>query len=108
MGVRAQPMFYNIVVAMQTALPPHHLFQYCKKVERNQGRIHKQRWGARTIDIDILLYGDQSITTHALRIPHPHMLERDFVLIPLLELSPNARLPNGEAIAQYQSLSILK
>lgn len=99
MGVRAQPMFYNIVIAMQTALPPHQLLQYCKKIERNQGRIHKRRWGARTIDIDILLYGDISMNKQALCIPHPQMLKRDFVLIPLLEISPNARLPNGEAIA---------
>lgn len=93
MGVKAQPMFYNLVIAMQTSLPPHHILMYCQEIEKNQSRIRKKKWGARTIDIDILLYGDFNIKTKNLEIPHPYMLDREFVLLPLLEISPHIKLP---------------
>ncbi|MDP3560932.1 MAG: 2-amino-4-hydroxy-6-hydroxymethyldihydropteridine diphosphokinase [Legionellaceae bacterium] len=100
-GVRAQPMFYNLVIALQTSLPPAHLLNFCKKIEQKQRRICKKKWGPRTIDIDILLYGNQIIQTPSLTIPHPEMLQRDFVLIPLLELSPEISLPNGIELNTY-------
>ena len=79
-------MFYNLVVAINTSLPPTRLLQCCQKIELNQQRVRKERWGARTIDIDILLYGNQTINTQNLCIPHPRMFERRFVLEPLFEV----------------------
>lgn len=87
MGLKAQPMFHNMVVGIHTKLSPHRLLDYCQQIEQRQQRIRQKRWGARTLDIDILLYGEQMISTPRLSIPHPGMLERDFVLIPLREIT---------------------
>lgn len=86
-GLKAQPNFCNMVVSLKTSLPPEKLLQYCQAIELKHQRIRKKKWGARTLDIDLLLYGDQKIHTPFLTIPHPQMLNRDFVMIPLLELS---------------------
>ena len=85
-GVRAQPPYCNQVIAIQTTLPAHTLLRHCQSIEKKQQRIRKRRWGARTLDIDLLLYGQHVINTHDLMVPHPEMLKRDFVLIPLLEI----------------------
>ena len=98
LGVRAQPMYYNMVVAIQTSLPAKELLYLCQAIENKQHRIRKRHWGSRTLDIDLLLYGDKSIHSKNLTIPHPHMLMRDFVLIPLLEVNPIACLPDGQQI----------
>jgi len=100
-GVRAQPMYYNMVIAIQTSLPAKKLLCLCQSIENKQHRIRKRHWGARTLDIDLLLYGNQSIHLKQLIIPHSHMLERDFVLIPLLEVEPMACLPDGAPIRAY-------
>lgn len=89
-GMRGQPTYSNMVVAIETKLPPLTLLRYCQAIENKQQRLRKIRWGARTLDIDLLLYGTQTITTPILTIPHPRMLVRDFVLIPLLEIAPNS------------------
>lgn len=86
MGVKAQPMFYNMVICIETSLSPHALLKICKQIEQKQKRIHKKKWGSRTIDIDILFYGKQTIQSPALKLPHPEWYKRDFVRIPLLEL----------------------
>lgn len=86
-GIKAQPMFYNLVIKINTSLNPNDLLINLKKIEKKQQRITKKRWGARTIDIDILLYGNKKINYPHLKIPHPHMHERDFVLIPMMEVS---------------------
>lgn len=101
LGVRAQPSYYNMVVAIQTSLPAKSLLNYCQSIETRQKRLRKTHWGARTLDIDILLYGEKSIHVHDLKIPHPYMTERDFVLIPLLEIAPLACLPDGQPIRAY-------
>ncbi|NCT57643.1 MAG: 2-amino-4-hydroxy-6-hydroxymethyldihydropteridine diphosphokinase [Legionella sp.] len=93
-GVVGQPDYCNAVVHMNTRLPAHTLLKYCQKIETAHGRVRKKRWGSRTLDIDILLYGKQSIHTPELTIPHPRLHERDFMLTPLLELWPEAHLPN--------------
>lgn len=87
LGRKAQPMFYNLVIKMESNLPPFSLLRELKAIEAQQNRITKIKWGARTIDIDILLYGNLKINTLNLKIPHPEMLNRDFVLIPLEELT---------------------
>lgn len=93
-GVQVQQDFCNVMVEVTTLLSPLLLLNYCKKIEQEQGRIRKKRWGPRTIDIDIILYGNRRIKTKKLTIPHPYMRLRDFVLIPLLEINPQIKMPN--------------
>ncbi|ARG97624.1 2-amino-4-hydroxy-6-hydroxymethyldihydropteridine diphosphokinase [Legionella micdadei] len=88
-GRKAQPKFCNTVVALQTRLSPQRLLDCCHQIEQQQQRIRKIKWGARTLDIDILLYGSQKIDTLTLKVPHPRIIERDFVLLPLLEIAPS-------------------
>lgn len=88
-GVRWQPTYVNMVVAIETQLPPHTLLRHCQAIETKQQRLRKIRWGARTLDIDVLLYGTKTIQTPTLTIPHPRMFLRDFVLIPLLDIAPD-------------------
>lgn len=97
-GVKAQSNYFNVVVSIKTQLSPYSLFLYCKKIEQKQRRIHKKIWGSRSIDIDILLYGNVSLQKRKLTIPHPQMLYRDFVVVPLLEISPDQPLPDGTKI----------
>ena len=88
-GRRTQPPYCNSVVEIKTSHPPRRLLHHCLAIEKKQQRVRKIRWGARTLDIDILLYGQQIIRKHQLTIPHPRMLERDFVLKPLFSIAPN-------------------
>ncbi|WP_029552379.1 2-amino-4-hydroxy-6-hydroxymethyldihydropteridine diphosphokinase [Thermocrinis jamiesonii] len=88
-GVKDQPSFLNSVVMVETNLRPVELLHRVKKSEILLGRKDRGRWGPREIDIDILLYEDHIIMLSFLKIPHPHLLERDFVLIPLLEIAPH-------------------
>lgn len=88
-GIRAQPMFYNAVVCLETSLSAERLLMHCKGIEQKQGRVVKKRWGSRIIDIDILLYGTKSINTPTLTIPHRELFNRDFVMTPLLEIAPD-------------------
>lgn len=87
-GKTDQPDFYNIAVKVETTLGPLALLAHTQGVERQLGRERKERWGPRTIDIDILLYGDQAVDLPELTVPHPRMWERAFVLIPLLAIAP--------------------
>lgn len=102
-GRKIQPDFCNTIVAIHTSLAPAALLSECQKIERSQGRIRKVKWGARTLDIDIILYGLRTIHTSRLAIPHPRLLYRDFVLTPLLEIAPDCRMPNGQRIADLYS-----
>jgi 2-amino-4-hydroxy-6-hydroxymethyldihydropteridine diphosphokinase len=92
-GRKGQPHFCNTVVSLHTRLSPNALLLACQRIENSQGRVRRVRWGARVIDIDILLYGDQVIQRPDLIIPHPRMAERDFVQIPLMEISVPSRPP---------------
>lgn len=83
-----QQDFCNVVVELHTSLNPLKLLNYCKAIEKKQGRLRKKKWGPRTLDIDIILYSNRIINTPQLRIPHPYMQQRNFVLIPLLEINP--------------------
>ena len=69
------------------------LLNFCQEIEENQHRVRKIKWGSRTIDLDILLYGDQILATKRLIIPHPEMINRAFVLLPLSEIEPGLKLP---------------
>jgi len=85
-GYTDQPSFLNIVCRVRTSLTPQELLEVSLGIERELGRERKIRWGPRTIDIDVLLYDDRIIETPALTIPHPRIMERAFVLIPLFDV----------------------
>lgn len=91
--VRDQPWFLNCVVALETGKTPRDLLAYCLAIEEEMGRRRTQDKGPRTIDIDILLFGDRVIDEPGLRIPHPAMHERRFVLEPLVEIAPGVLHP---------------
>ena len=89
----AQPWFLNLVVEAETSLSPADLLAHTTAIEQGLGRIRTTPQGPRTIDIDILLYGDVVVQTGNLQIPHPRMPQRRFVLAPLADLAPNLRHP---------------
>lgn len=92
-GILDQPDFINAAAWIKTHLDPFILLEHLQKIEQQHQRKKTKPWGPRTLDLDILLYGDKKINTNTLTIPHPHMHERDFVLIPLKEimLSPEGK-----------------
>ena len=92
-GITDQPRFLNGVAALETELAPRELLDVLLAVERGLGRERGQRWGPRTIDLDLLLYGDEVIDETGLTIPHPRLHERRFVLEPLAELEPALVVP---------------
>ena len=91
--------FLNICVRVLTDLSPLALLRACQHVEDAQGRERTVRWGARTIDVDVLLYGDRTIAHGDLVVPHPEMSVRPFVLVPLLEVAPGWVLPDGRRLS---------
>jgi 2-amino-4-hydroxy-6-hydroxymethyldihydropteridine diphosphokinase len=94
-----QGPFLNAVAVIDTALAPMALMEALLVIERARGRRRLGRWGPRTLDLDLLLYGDHTIDRPALSVPHPRMLERRFVTEPLLEAWPEAAMPDGTLIA---------
>ena len=92
-GVRDQQDFINAAAAVETALQPEELLQVCRAIEDRLGRKRSVRWGPRTADLDILLYGDAVVRLPDLEVPHPRMAERAFVLVPLAEIAPDAVHP---------------
>jgi len=87
-GVTNQPDFVNTALIGKTELTPLELLEFVKTVEQQVGRVYRYHWGPREIDIDIIFFDDVILKTDVLEIPHPRMQERDFVLRPLLDLSP--------------------
>jgi 2-amino-4-hydroxy-6-hydroxymethyldihydropteridine diphosphokinase len=109
-GVTDQPRFLNAVAETETELPPRALLTRLLEVERQLGRVRgEERWGPRTIDLDLLLYGSEAIAEAGLTVPHPHLHERLFVLEPLAELAPDLVVPGrgdvASLLARLQSLS---
>ncbi len=95
-GPGAQPDYLNAVLLLATDLSPIALLDATQQIELDQGRVRDIRWGARTLDIDLLLYGDLQIDSLRLTVPHPRMQQRNFVLYPLREISDtNLVLPDG-------------
>lgn len=97
-GVVDQPPFLNQVVEVETTLAPCELLQRCHEIEGRLARVRSARWGPRTIDVDILLYGAARMSQPDLIIPHPQLPRRAFVLVPLAELNAGLRVPGGETI----------
>jgi 2-amino-4-hydroxy-6-hydroxymethyldihydropteridine diphosphokinase len=99
-GYAEQPRFLNGAAAVETELGPRALLDRLLVIERELGRVRDEgpRFGPRTIDLDLLLYGDEVLDEPGLRVPHPRLAERLFVLEPLYELDPELTLPDGRAV----------
>ncbi len=103
-GPGEQPDYLNAVLLLETDLSAHDLLDTLQHIEIEQGRVRHVRWGPRTLDLDILLYGCREIADERLQVPHPRMAERNFVLYPLLEVAPaNLMLPGGAELGTLVS-----
>lgn len=98
-GYHDQPDFVNAVAQIETGLAPHALLDALLTLERSHGRVRDFANAPRTLDLDILLYGEQMVCEAGLTIPHPRMLERVFVLVPLAEIAPAAVIPGAGPVA---------
>lgn len=100
LGPPDQPRYVNAVAALDTELAPLQLLDALQRIEQRQGRVRKaQRWGPRTLDLDILLFGDRQLHDERLTVPHYHMHARPFVLYPLAEIAPELHLPDGRPLS---------
>jgi 2-amino-4-hydroxy-6-hydroxymethyldihydropteridine diphosphokinase len=97
-GKTDQPDFLNAAAEVSTGLSPRALLDLCLEAERRLKRVREERWGPRLIDIDILAFGDRAVHENGLAIPHPRMLERAFVLVPLAEIAPDFSI-DGKRLA---------
>ena len=106
------PDYLNVVCKIETRLSVFDLLSKCQQIENKQHRVREIRWGSRTIDLDILLYVDEVISTAELNVPHPEMIKRNFVLLPLFEIEPKLELPVfgklNELVAKVETSSITK
>jgi 2-amino-4-hydroxy-6-hydroxymethyldihydropteridine diphosphokinase len=101
LGPPDQPRYVNAVAALDTALEPWTLLDALQRIEQEQGRVRKaERWGPRTLDLDILLFGERLIADERLTVPHYHMHARPFVLYPLAELAAELHLPDGRRLSE--------
>ncbi len=101
-GVVEQPDFVNAVAEIRTDLAPGHVLEQLLGIERRAGRVRGgEQWGPRVIDLDLLVHGDSRIDEDGLCVPHPRMLQRAFVLVPLAELDVSLRLPEYGRIADH-------
>jgi len=98
-GIVDQPPFLNGAVAIDTSLAPRALLDVLLETERALGRVRAERWGPRTIDLDLLVYGDQIVDEPGLRVPHPRLAERRFALEPLADLDPALEIPGLGSVA---------
>ena len=99
-GVTDQADFLNMTAVIATELSPGELLKACLDVEQAMGRVRGRRWGPRIIDIDLLLYDDVNMAAPDLTLPHPGILQRGFVLIPLREIAPGLLLSDGRTVAE--------
>ncbi|MDT0617729.1 2-amino-4-hydroxy-6-hydroxymethyldihydropteridine diphosphokinase [Salinisphaera sp. P385] len=98
-GVTDQPDFCNAVAGLDTDLEPLALLEALQAIEQAAGRRRTRRWGPRTLDLDMLVYGDRRIDLPTLTVPHPRLAERAFVLVPLVSVAPNLDIPGQGAAA---------
>jgi len=96
-----QPDFINAAVLLNTELSPLSLLDELQKIEQTHQRQREMHWGPRTLDLDLLLYDQQHIDVPRLKVPHPFLTQRAFVLLPLLDLDKNLTLPNGNRLQDY-------
>ena len=100
MGSQNQPDYVNAVMAIETHFSPLTLLATLQKIENEQGRVRAERWGARTLDLDILLFGNEILDLPDLIVPHYGMCERAFVLYPLFEIAPDLIIPKHGSLAE--------
>ena len=99
LGPQDQPDYLNAAVALETSLAPEALLDHTQRIELQQGRTRKaERWGPRTLDLDIMLFGEEVLNTPRLTVPHYDMKNRGFMLWPLFEIAPELRFPDGLAL----------
>ena len=99
LGPQDQPDYLNAAVALETSLAPEALLDHTQRIELQQGRVRKaERWGPRTLDLDIMLFGDAVINTERLTVPHYDMKNRGFMLWPLFEIAPELVFPDGSSL----------
>jgi len=104
-GVVDQPPFLNGAVAIETSLAARELLDVLLETERELGRVRGERWGPRTVDLDLLVYGEETLDEPGLRVPHPRLAERRFALEPLVELDPALDVPGlGDVSAALAAL----
>lgn len=100
LGPQDQPDYLNAAVALETELSPEALLDHTQRIELEQGRERKaERWGPRTLDLDIMLFGELTLSTPRLTVPHYDMKNRAFMLVPLLEIAPDCVFPEGLRVA---------
>src|SRR6478735_4257138 len=102
-GPGEQPDYVNAVALLKTDLPPLELLDALQAIEQSHRRIRIEHWGPRTLDLDILLLGDLCIDSERLKVPHPYLTQRNFVLYPLADIAPHLRLPTGESLQELIS-----
>jgi 2-amino-4-hydroxy-6-hydroxymethyldihydropteridine diphosphokinase len=110
-GKTDQQPFINACAVVETTMEPHALLESCLDVERELGRVRLEKWGPRIIDIDVLAYEDRVIDTSDLVVPHPYMLDRAFVLVPLAEVAPDlivSGAPVSEHVRRFDATGIEK
>lgn len=100
-GPPGQPDYINAVAALDTELEPEQLLDALQAIEQAHQRVRKVHWGPRTLDLDILLFGNRIIASERLTVPHAWMLERGFVLWPLAEIAPDLELPDGSLLSDH-------
>lgn len=101
LGPQDQPDYLNAAVALETTLEPEALLDHTQRIELQQGRVLKaERWGPRTLDLDIMLFGDRVINSERLTVPHYDMKNRGFMLWPLFEIAPDLHFPDGTSLQQ--------
>ncbi|EHP6327115.1 2-amino-4-hydroxy-6-hydroxymethyldihydropteridine diphosphokinase [Escherichia coli] len=101
LGPQDQPDYLNAAVALETSLAPEELLNHTQRIELQQGRVRKaERWGPRTLDLDIMLFGNEVINTECLTVPHYDMKNRGFMLWPLFEIAPELVFPDGETLRE--------
>lgn len=98
LGPQDQPDYVNAVAKFKTDLAALDLLDRLQQIENQQGRVRLRRWGERTLDLDLLLYGNEQIQNERLTVPHIEMENREFVIVPLYDLSPELILPQGEKL----------
>jgi 2-amino-4-hydroxy-6-hydroxymethyldihydropteridine diphosphokinase len=102
-GGPEQDPYLNAAAVVDTALGARDLLDGCLDLERERGRERRERWGPRTLDIDLLLFGSETHREPGLTVPHPRLLQRRFALQPLVDAWPDAALPDGEVLSRFLS-----
>jgi 2-amino-4-hydroxy-6-hydroxymethyldihydropteridine diphosphokinase len=98
-GGPEQEPFLNLAVRVGTRRSPLRLLRLCHQVEEALGRVRAERWGPRTVDVDILLWNGRVVATRTLHVPHPRLAQRAFALVPLMEVAPGMTMPDGTSLA---------